>query len=115
MLDGNQLDDYYRADIDASYIWVGDGDTPLATTGLTQNAAKILDSGFFRLNPPLQGKNVVIRREGTCMICITNTSLTINEVRVYQTPNLLQALNGTVTVTSSAGSTTASDSVQNLI
>ena len=42
MLDGNQLvDDYYRADIDASFIWVGDSDTPYATSGLTQNAAKI--------------------------------------------------------------------------
>ena len=61
-----------------------------------------MDSGFRALDPPTEGKYIVLRRTNNSILGVPgnpNSDLEIMEMRLYQTPNLLMKLSGKVTVT----------------
>lgn len=61
-----------------------------------------MDSGFKALDPPTEGKYIVLRRTVNSVFNqpgLPDSNLSLMEMRLYQTPNLLMKLSGKVTVT----------------
>ena len=95
-----------------SHVWIGDDATHFSTS-LTKCSQDIPDSGFFLMQPQTKGKYVVLRRTGYNTfyykhIALHNHKINFFELRVYQTPNILQKLEETSQVTISAPAPTQS-------
>ena len=86
-----------------NHIWVGDVDLPFSES-LTRCSAPFYDTGFQKMTDGITdgctGKVLVIRRDGPPSTGEGN--FTRQELRLYQTPNLLQELESAGVVTISA-------------
>ena len=71
-------------------------------TGLSREnrvvAKGIVDGGFHKFEPLVPGNVVMLRRKGQNPFHL-NSALTLNEIRLYETANLLQEQAGKVSVT----------------
>ena len=91
-----------------SHVWIGDDATHFSTS-LTKCSQDMPDTGFFLMQPQTKGKYVVLRRTGYNIHGSGgNHKLNFYELRVYQTPNILQKLEATSQVTISAPAPTES-------
>ena len=86
----------YRPDsLGKSHIWVGN-DSAAYSTLLTKCSGDIFDTGFFEMAQPCTGMYFVIRREGLSFYGAPDPWYQINELRLYQTPNLIKTYIGQV-------------------
>jgi len=85
-------------------LWIGNDTTPYATTGLTKCSQPIYDTGRYPVTPPTTGDQIVLRRDGYSSVGPPDggTHYQATEIRVYQSPNLLQHFQGKVTVSAPA-------------
>ena len=77
-----------------SHIWAGD-DISAYSALLTKCSGDIFDTGFFEMAQPCTGMQFVIRRHGYSWWG-SDISYQLNELRLYQTPNLLKTYIGQV-------------------
>ena len=84
---GNSYNSNYDKRFGSSYIWVGNDATPWSTALIQATSRPFHDSGFINLDFPVQGRYVVIRREGNASG--VDNKYSINQVRVYGITNLL--------------------------
>ena len=75
---------------------------------MTKCGQDFFDSNLQDFNTPCSGKTVEIRSSKVSRRCVY-------EIRFYQTPNLLNKLQGTVTISATAPPTNPKNSIDNLI
>ena len=75
---------------------------------MTKCGQDFFDSNLQDFNTPCSGKTVEIRSSKVSQRCVY-------EIRFYQTPNLLNKLQGTVTISATAAPKNALNSIDNLI
>ena len=67
---------------------------------MTKCSQPFFDTGFIKLTAPTKGHTLVIRRDGVAADDSGNSNnIVVNEVRAYQTQNVLLELEGTATIT----------------
>ena len=85
------------------HIWAGEDTTPMSTS-LTKCTNDIFDTGFYQSTVPCTGSTIAFRRDGYSTETSYKTVITVTELRLYQTPNLLTTYEGTVTISAPAPS-----------
>ena len=78
-----------------SHIWVGN-DISAYSALLIKCSGEIFDTGFFEMAQPCTGMQFVIRRDGYSWRGPSDIHYQLNELRLYQTPNLLKTYIGQV-------------------
>ena len=87
-----------------SHIWVG-YDTEPFSNKMSKCTQEFYDTGFQPSLVPCTGDRIVIRRDGGSNAIGSHRFVyNLFELRPYQTPNLLQLLEGNVTISAPASS-----------
>ena len=98
--------------IGSSELLVGNNKTPFSDANQVV-ASNIFDGGFHDLPSP-SGNVVTFRRRGPNPL-YGNSRLRLNEIRVYETPNLLKEYQGSISITPDTSSSLSGYEAKNLL